>query len=181
MCPRSRAGEATAGTYSATGSTSGFWNKHVGSFIVPNFLKLTCWFVRNFKNCSNFFEKCSEKYLKKMFEKFSKNFQQNFWKIFKIFFEKKNLKNFEKNSEIFFSESMQNHFLTIHFFCLKSRFSRQKFFDYRIFFGILGFRADFFWGKYWFQIFGPTGFVCSSGVLNQFRSRKTPGIAHKAA
>ena len=68
----------------------------------------------------------------------------------------------------------------IEIFCLKSRFSRQKFFD-RFFSGILGFRADFFWGKYWFQIFGPTGFVCSSGVLNQFRSRKTPGIAHKAA
>ena len=41
---------------------------------------------------------------------------------------------------------MQNHFLTIQFFCSKSRFARQKFFDYRKKFGILGFRADFFWG-----------------------------------
>ena len=123
------------------------------------------------------FRKIFEKNVRKIFKKFSTKFLKNF----QDFFRKKNLKNFEKKFGNFFLRIDAKSLFDDTFFCLKSRFSRQKFFDYRFFFGILGFRADFFGGKYWFQIFGPTGFVCSSGVLNQFRSRKTPGIAHKSA
>ena len=114
MCPRSRAGEATAVTYSATGST---------------------------------------KKMKK-FQKNFQNFQHIFWKIFKIFFGKKNRKIFEIFL-IFFLRIDAESLFDETFFCLKSRFSRQKFFISRIFFRNFGISSWFFWGKILVSDFRP--------------------------
>ena len=94
-------------------------------------------------------------------QKFQKLFEF-FWKMFRKIFEKNVRKIFKKLSTKFWKKN-RNFFLRIDakslfddtFFCLKSRFSRQKFFDYRIFFRNFGISSWFFLGEILVSDFRP--------------------------
>ena len=134
----------------------------------------TCVFFGRLRRRFFCFFRTLEKNVQKMFKKNVQNISKKSTQFLKkkirlfCFFLKKNLRIDAKS---LFDET---------FFVRKVDFSHCKFFISMIFFGILGFWAAYL-GFQSIPIFGTTGFVLSSGVLNQFRSRKTPGIAHKAA